>query len=87
MFKEKVKRWHDFVGDVKFLCGSLIRVQDNKVYFIHDTAREFILSFSQKARKEDLGGIDMDPLKAESHIAKFCMEFLLYPGYKTHSMA
>jgi hypothetical protein len=75
----KVKKWYDFVGDIKFLCGSLIRVQDDEVHFIHDTAREFTRGFAQKAHKDDLGGIDMDPLKAESHIAKVCIEFMLDP--------
>jgi hypothetical protein len=75
----KVKKWHDFVGDIKFLCGSLVRIQNDEVQFIHDSAREFTRGFAQEARKDDLGGIDMDPLKAESHIAKVCMEFMLDP--------
>ncbi|CZR57987.1 uncharacterized protein PAC_07877 [Phialocephala subalpina] len=69
--------WNDFQGDVKFLCGSLVRINPNSVCFAHGTVAEFLLDIVGVAPLEHTGGIAMDPVSANSHIAAICVSSLL----------
>ena len=73
-----VTNWYDLSGDIRFLCGSLVRIDDNEeVQFVHETAREFILDQTRKYHKHHPGDINMDPLQAEAGIAMTSIKFML----------
>jgi hypothetical protein len=38
----ELPHWYDFVGDLQFICGSLIRIDNEEVKLVHDTAREYL---------------------------------------------
>ena len=89
--------WHDFEGDLKFLCGSLTRLGGprKEVFFVHKTARDFLEAFPRNASTADVGGLDMDTHAAHEHLATVCVEYLLRdeifwgwrpPRNRTHSV-
>ena len=71
-------RWLDFAGDVKFLCGSLIRIDDSRgeVYFLHQTVREFLERSYQERSLEETGGVDLEVLVAEEQLTRICIRYL-----------
>lgn len=71
----KSKLWPNFEKTVTNLCGLFISVHDKKLYFIHLTAREFLLSSKRRNRWE--GCFEM----SDSHgsILRSCLDFLLLP--------
>jgi hypothetical protein len=78
-FETGVSIWHDFVGDLNFLCGSLIRVggPQDEVGFVHQTARNFVETFPETADAAELGVLDMDSNAANDHLATICVRYLL----------
>ena len=74
-----VSSWHDFAGDLSFLCGSLIRVggPQDEVSFVHQTARGFLEAFITKASATDLGEVEMDAHTVNEHLAAICVQYLL----------
>jgi hypothetical protein len=80
-----ISRWHDFPGDLKYLCGSLIRYDGThgEVHLVHQTARDFLKQFVSKAAVSDIGYIPMDATLANEHIANICVQYLLRPGIFT----
>jgi hypothetical protein len=72
-----VSEWHDFAGDLRFLCGSLVRFQDEQVYLIHETARDFLQDYASKQNTTEGGDISLDILDAENELASVCVTYLL----------
>lgn len=74
-----VSSWHDFAGDVKFLCGSLIRFDGprEEIHFVHQTARSFLETFARNSSAQDVAGLDMDTQAANEHLATICVQYLL----------
>ncbi len=74
-----VSNWYDFVGDLKFLCGSLIRLErpGEEVRFVHQTARSFLETFTQNSSAIDVGGLAVDAHAANEHLATICVQYLL----------
>lgn len=74
-----IPSWCDFAGDLKFLCGSLTRLDGvrQEVTLVHQTARDFLEVFSRDTSVADLGGIDMDPRAANEQLAAVCVQYLL----------
>jgi hypothetical protein len=74
-----VSNWYDFVGDLNFLCGSLIRLDGprEEVRFVHQTARSFLETFTQNSSAVDIGGLAMDAHAANEHLAAICVQYLL----------
>jgi ankyrin repeat protein len=74
-----VSTWHDFAGDLNFLCGSLIRVggPQEEVSFVHQTARGFLEAFVMNASAADVGAVEMDTNAANEHLATICVRYLL----------
>lgn len=74
-----VSSWHDLDGDVKFLCGSLIRFDGprQEIKFVHQTARGFFETFIGNPSTADVVGLDMDAHAANEHLATICVQYLL----------
>jgi len=72
-------RWHDFAGDLKVLCGSFIRFDGTRgeINLIHQTARDFLERFVEKADHSDIGDMHMDTVGANRHLAEICVQYLL----------
>jgi hypothetical protein len=74
-----VSRWHDFAGDVNFLCGAFLRFDGSRgeINMVHQTARDFLESFVRLANPEDVAGLDMSYREANAHLAQICIQYLL----------
>ena len=70
-----------FEGTVRHLCGLFISVIDQKVYLIHQTAKEFLL-----AKPEMCSGVwkySIEPAVSELIIAKTCITYLLFAEFSS----
>ena len=73
-----ITSWHDFVGDLKFLCGSLIRLDgpQEEVSFVHQTARDFLEAFSRNLSVAVVDGIVLNAHIAHEHLAETRVQYL-----------
>ncbi|KAL7801825.1 hypothetical protein V8C43DRAFT_324724 [Trichoderma afarasin] len=62
--------------DLKKLCGLFITVNDGKLYFIHQTAREFLI---HPQRQGEWQGRFHDMSKSHSIMSAVCIKYLLLP--------
>ncbi|KAL6701080.1 hypothetical protein J3F84DRAFT_402945 [Trichoderma pleuroticola] len=62
--------------DLKSLCGVFLRVDDGKLYFIHQTAREFL---THPQRQREWQGRFHDMSKSHSIVSSVCIRYLLLP--------
>ncbi|KAF7503672.1 hypothetical protein GJ744_003401 [Endocarpon pusillum] len=74
-----ISSWHDFAGDLKFLCGSLTRMGGplEEVNFVHQTARDFFETYSRNSSAADVNGLNLDFQAANEHLAAICVQYLL----------
>ncbi|KAL5330799.1 hypothetical protein ACEPPN_000322 [Leptodophora sp. 'Broadleaf-Isolate-01'] len=84
-----ISEWHGFTGDVKQLCGSLIRITNEKVRFVHQSAQDFLGAYAYRTSAEQLDGVLWQFEEAEFRITKVCLKYLLQDGifadvYNTH---
>ena len=77
-----IKQWHDFTGDLTFICRSLIRIEADTIFLVHQTARDFLIGYIgvNRAVSENTGGIEMTCRYAEEHLAQVCVNRLLHQG-------
>jgi hypothetical protein len=59
---------------IRQLCGLFVFIKDTKIYLIHQTAREFLLSKIHKS--PDLKWY-LEPSKTELQMARICVRYLL----------
>ena len=71
--------WHDFAGDMQFLCGSLIRLHGpfERVEFVHQTARGFLETFIHDSNPAEFNTMNMNPQAANEDLATTCLRYLL----------
>lgn len=71
--------WLGFAGDLQFLCGSLFRSVGprDEINLVHQTARDFLESFVEKASDDQLGNVALKAVAAHTHLAHICVRFLL----------
>ncbi|MBE3047284.1 ankyrin repeat domain-containing protein [Candidatus Bathyarchaeota archaeon] len=67
----------NFESVVKNLCGLFISVYDEKLYLIHQTAREFLVHVNPERQGTWEGRLGMD--KAHSTMSLVCIHYLLLP--------
>jgi len=74
-----ISSWHDFAGDLKFLCGSLLRFGGPRegVIFVHQTARNFLEAIPRYSSATSFAGLGMDTHAANEHLATVCVQYLL----------
>jgi len=75
-----IPEWHDFIGDVKQLCGSLVRITHGRVRFVHQSAQDFLETYAYRTSVEQLSGSLWDLEQAEVQITKVCLKYLLQDG-------
>jgi hypothetical protein len=71
-----ISEWHDFTGDVKHLCGSLIRITNEKVRFVHQSAQDFLEAYASRTSAEQLHGVLWKLDEAEVQITTVCLKYL-----------
>lgn len=74
-----VSAWHDFAGDLNFLCGSFTRLEGpmEEVHFVHQTARGFLDVRSRNPNAAAATGIAMETDAANEDLASTCVQYLL----------
>ncbi|PTB69684.1 hypothetical protein BBK36DRAFT_1088488, partial [Trichoderma citrinoviride] len=72
-----------FKDKVKNLCGLFISVYDEKLSFIHQTAREFLLSLKPKVTWR--GRFTMP--KSHSMLSSACLQYLLLPDLSAQDIS
>jgi hypothetical protein len=74
--------WHDFEGDLKLLCGSLIRFDGTRgeINLLHQTTRDFLKRFAGKATLRETEDIEMTSITANRQLAEVCVQYLLRDG-------
>ncbi|CEJ92143.1 hypothetical protein VHEMI07812 [[Torrubiella] hemipterigena] len=70
----------DFKSDVTNICGLIINVYDGKLFFIHLTAREFLVKTPKLATSNTMtwGGSFADSAALYAIMARACMQYLLF---------
>jgi hypothetical protein len=73
-----VTQWHDFAGDVDFLCGSLLRIDGTRgeINLLHKTTRDFLENFVKRVNSPLFGEIEMESTAAHAHLAEICVRYL-----------
>lgn len=73
-----ISSWHDFVGDLKFLCGSLVRLDGplEEVSFVHQTAGSFLENYTKNSSAAHTGGLAMNAHAANEHLATICVQYM-----------
>lgn len=74
-----ISNWHDFEGDLRFLCGSLLQLGGprDEVNFIHQTTRDFFETFPRTSYMADVDEYFMDTNSANERLATICVQYLL----------
>ncbi|KAJ5903418.1 hypothetical protein N7504_005801 [Penicillium tannophilum] len=73
------EKWpaEEFKAIVTNICGLLLSVHDSRLYFIHQTAREFLLS-KEKGNEESWKGRFSLP-QSNGTMSRTCIQYLLLP--------
>ena len=75
--ENNLSRWYDLEGDVQYLCGCLICIDNNEIRWVHQTALDQVVEHASDAT-HDTGGISMDPTIAELHLMELCVEAMMH---------
>ncbi|KAJ3485081.1 hypothetical protein NLG97_g6894 [Lecanicillium saksenae] len=67
----------DFKATVKNICGLIVNVYDGALFFIHLTAREFLLSEPKTRRGCNWQGRFADASVPHTYMSKSCIHYLL----------
>ncbi|KAI9762073.1 MAG: hypothetical protein M1840_001482 [Geoglossum simile] len=79
---------------VRELCGLFVSIQNNRVYLIHQTAKEFLIL--EGATGGPVRPIDsirgpwkhsLEPTESNLILAKICASYLLYPAFESDPLA
>lgn len=76
-----------FSGRILRLCGGFISITNNRIHFIHSTAREFLLA--KKNEPESTRGPwkhSIDYRGASLVVAKACITYLLFSVFESHPL-
>lgn len=69
-----------FEKSVRNLCGLFVNIVDQRVYLIHDTAKEFLTATDQVSAQG--WKCSLQPAKSQLTIARTCMTFLMFPVFE-----
>jgi ankyrin repeat protein len=69
------------------LCSSLIEIKQSKVYFIHQSVREFLVSSSPSTladshKGSNIYGARANLYSAHEHFTRVCFEYLLFAAFR-----
>ncbi|KAI9853440.1 MAG: hypothetical protein M1813_002224, partial [Trichoglossum hirsutum] len=92
-FKGSFEPQQSFPRIVRDLCGLFVSIQHERIYLIHQTAREFLIC--ENATGESMGPVDsgkgswkhsLEPTESNLVLAKICISYLLFPVFETHPL-
>lgn len=73
----------DVSNSVKHLCGLFLRNIDSKIYLVHQTAREFLISQSNTAPQGSLNWKhSLEWSEANSVMSEICVSYLLFDVFE-----
>jgi hypothetical protein len=74
--------WHDFRGDLEYICGSLVQITGGKelVTFVHPKARDFVHSRTIDTNPAVFDGVSMDYRAANDNLAQICLQHFIQNG-------
>ena len=70
-----------FGSYVKNLCGLLVRIYDSKIFLLHETVKEFLVSGAMSIESIDSNGVwrhSMEPQESNLILAKKCLCYLSF---------
>lgn len=74
-----------FRDKIRNLCGLFISIIDSKIYLIHQTAREFLvsqeivrMSMNSVNHSSEVWRQSLNPVESNSVLAKICLSYLLF---------
>ena len=76
-----------FGGAVKAFCGLFVRVIDNKIYLVHQTAKEYLVQGS--GTNDSSAGVwkhSLNSVESNSVIANTCVRYLLLADFETNPL-
>jgi hypothetical protein len=76
---EGSKARNDWIRDT---CGLFVRIQDNRIYLIHQTAREFLLTKEHELQQPRGWKSSLDIRHAHLNLAKACISYLLLEEFQ-----
>jgi ankyrin repeat protein len=82
----------DICGTVKDLCGLFVKFIDSKIYFVHQTAKEFLskkpsIELSNNANSGlGLWKHSLDPAESNLILAERCVWYLLFSAFENHPL-
>lgn len=63
---------------IRNLCGLFVKVIDSKIYLVHQTARDFLISInSTRVRDLNAWQNSLDPLQADIVLTQICTSYLM----------
>lgn len=78
---------------VRHLCGLFVTVVDDRLYFIHETAREFLIRQRHRQTNDSdncqqkVWRHSFDPEESHKHIAQVCVSYLLFEEFESDPLA
>jgi hypothetical protein len=72
---------------IRGICGLFVKVVDKKFYFVHQTAKEFLIK-SSNCSTSSLGPwrYSLDPAESNLVLAKICISYLLLAIFESHPL-
>jgi len=82
------ERFREFVRD---LCGLFVMIVDGKIYLLHQTAKEFLVSKPQVSVDTNFPGNlkwkdSLQPQESHRVLAEICVRHLLFSEFETHPL-
>ncbi|KAI9878100.1 MAG: hypothetical protein M1830_001892 [Pleopsidium flavum] len=78
---------------VRELCGLFVTIRDSKVYLIHQTAKEFLVSEGTSTHLPSVSsGLELwkhslEPAESSQVLANICIRYLLFTVFESHPLA
>ena len=74
----------DMESTIKTVCGLFLRVVDEKVYLVHQTARQFLLGLKQSSQEGWKHSFQLRDVRYD--LAKICITYLLLFEYQKDNL-
>jgi len=64
--------WYDLAGDLQFICGPLIRIDNEEVKFVHETVKDYLTAEFENWRQS----ISAEEQNPHERLAETCLRFI-----------
>jgi hypothetical protein len=86
---EDLESLYSFESAVKDICGLFVKVIDSKIYFIHQTAKEFLMRSSTPdlvTTENSAWKHSLCPIESSLALARSCIYYLLFNVFETNPL-